>query len=223
MESSEITTTNFDKNTLDDFDKDQLVQIIIELQKEKNVLHEESAIIVKHEERLIAIERSHFLYQQYGRRESIEIVGIPENVIQNDLEKEVINVYKEAGVLVHGNELTHGDISACHRIGKKNTTIVRFVNRKWAMQGLFNGKKLKGTKLYGNNPVFINNSFCWEFKYLGYAIRKLKTNKQIDGYKIKHGVYQVQTCGSNNFEEISHVSDFSYHNLDISAYPRFSN
>ena len=113
------------------------------------------------------------------------------------------------------------DISACHRIGKKGKTIVRFVNRKFANEGLYKGSNLKGKKLY-STPVFINNSFCKEYSYYGYIIRRLKFNNMIGGYKIKNGIFQVKTLGNENFKEVSHISDFSKLNIDISSYPRLN-
>ena len=35
------------------------------------------------------------------------------------------------------------DIQACHRIGKKHTTIIKFVNRKSALECLRNKSRLK--------------------------------------------------------------------------------
>ena len=64
-------------------------------------------------------------------------------------------------------------------------------------------------KIYGNGPVYINNSFCKPFNYIGYLIRKLKKRSLIEGYKIKNGVHHVKKKEANgNFIEISHTSDF---------------
>ena len=62
---------------------------------------------------MIEIERSQYLYQQYGRRESVKITGIPPNigVRKNDvLETALINVYNKAGVKVHGKELPQTEL-----------------------------------------------------------------------------------------------------------------
>ena len=124
----------FDKKTLNEFRKDHLVELVLELQKEKNALMIQGETIKTLDDRVVQMERSQFLYEQYGRRESAEITGIPVNIGKDktdsyDLEAAVIDVWNEAGAKVHGNELTHDQIAACHRIGKKGITIVRFVNR----------------------------------------------------------------------------------------------
>ena len=155
------------------------------------------------------------MYEQYGRRECIEITGIPTDIAQEDLEEQVIKIYNEAKVEVHGRELNRFDISAYHRLGKKSVTIVKFVNRKCTYAGLSKGKNLKGSKLYGNSPIYINNSFCKEFNRFGFLIRKLKRSSHIAGYKVKNGVYQIKTVENGVFVEISHTSDFSKYNLDV--------
>ena len=156
----------FDPKVLNEFKKDHLIKLVIELQKEKKELASRIDDRLKEvKDNIIELERSHFLYLQYGRRESVEITGIPTNIKQENLEDEVIKVYQEAGVQLFGRQVNSSDISACHRLGAKGeVTIVRFVNRKFAMEGLFKGKNLKGTKLYGGTPIYINNSFCREYK-----------------------------------------------------------
>ena len=76
-------------------------------------------------------------------------------------------------------------------------------------------KKLKGTKLYGNIPIYMNNSFCREFNRYGYLIRKLKRSSLIAGFKVRSGVYQIKLEENGEFVEISHHSDFRKYNLDV--------
>ena len=200
------------------FNKDELIELIRELQVEKKKMQEQQMGYSDLCGRVVELERSQQLYEQYGRTESIEIHGIPEAITQNNLQAEVIRIYKEAKVKVEGDELCAKDISACHRIGRKGHTIIRFVNRKFAYEGLRNGKNLKGTTLYEDKKIFINNSFCKAFSKYGYFIRKLKNDGEITGYKIKHGVYQIQLEKSGDFFEVSHIIDFDKYSLDVSIY-----
>ena len=208
----------FDAKTLGEFKKEHLIKIIMELQKEKSTLIEQQNSISAIKDRVTELERSHFLYMQYGRRESIEIVGIPQQVEQESLEEEVLKIYEEAKVQIDGRKLSSMDISACHRVGKKGATIVRFVNRKFAKEGLYKGKNLKGTKLYNGSAIYINNSFCYEYKQYGWVIRTLKKNGLISGFKVKNGVHHIKLLSSDAFVEISHRSDFSKYNLDVSSF-----
>ena len=208
-------STIFDSKVLGDLKKPQLVEIILELQKEKNSLKTQACDIDGITDRITEVERSHYLYLQYGRRSTVEITGIPAEVEQKDLENHVIAIWNEAKIQVHGKSLDHLDIEACHRIGKKNVVITRFVNRKFAREGLFNGKNLKGTKLYGNKPIYINDSFSKPFQYIGFVIRKLKSRSLIQGYKVRNGVFLLKKEANDNFVEISHKNDFLKYNVDI--------
>ena len=111
--------------------------------------------------------------------------------------------------------LDRRSIEACHRIGGKNVVITRFVNRKCAREGLYKRAALKGKKIYGNNPLYINDSLCKEFHYVGYVIRKMKRSGMIEQYKNKFGVFSIKIGLNDKFIEISHKSDFAKYNLDI--------
>ena len=84
----------------------------------------------------------------------------------------MLKIYKTADITIHGKSLDYFDIQAAHRKGQKGTVIAKFVNRKFAYEGLVNGKRLKGKNIYGEDTkVFINDSFCPEFGFLNFLIR----------------------------------------------------
>ena len=62
--------------------------------------------------------------EQYDRGKYIEITGIPDNVVDKNLEHSFIEVYEAANT-----QISHNDIEDCHRIGKfkvnSKKTIVR--------------------------------------------------------------------------------------------------
>ena len=208
----------FHPDVLDRMKKNELIELILQLQTEKEAIREEQKNISDLNKRVIQLERSQFLYEQYGRRESIEISGIPTTVADAHLEDEVIKVYNTAKVQVFGRNLQKEDISACHRLGrKKETTIVRFTNRKFAFAGLINSKNLKDSNIYNNN-VYINNSFCKEFNKFGFIIRRLKAKKKLTGYRVRHGVFQIQLEQNGEFFEISHETDFETHGICIDEF-----
>ena len=75
------------------------------------------------ENKVISLKPSQNISEQYGRRNNVEISGIPDSVEQN-------SVFSNIGVAVMSN-----DIEACHKIRKnrnneKKKTFVRFTNRK---------------------------------------------------------------------------------------------
>ena len=95
----------FDPIKLEGFKKPQLIEIILELQREKNEIKTQQLNTKILMDRVTELERSQYLYKQYGRRESVEITGIPVNIEHNNLEREVITIYNEAEVQVHGRQL----------------------------------------------------------------------------------------------------------------------
>ena len=81
------------------------------------------------ENKILTLQSEHNSLEQYGRRNNIEITGIPDSVPDQNLEEKVVDILNEITVNVSPK-----DIEACHRVGvSKNSskkTIVPFVNRK---------------------------------------------------------------------------------------------
>ena len=117
------------------------------------------------------------MLEQYGRRNYIEVSGIPASVKDNCLEDKIISVFTFVSIGVKSY-----DIEACHRIVKswnssKKKTIVCFSNRKFAKQALYNRKKLKSidkSALGLTNDVFINENLTPVNNRIAYNCRKLK-------------------------------------------------
>ena len=194
--------------SLNNLSKKELIEKVTLLQIENAVLKELQAFMKLSNERLEKLEREQNRHLQYERRNTIEITGIPESVDQDDLEDQVVNIFEAAGVSVNGQKLDPFQIQACHRIGKKGITIIKFVNRKFAYEGLRCGRNLKDKEIFGSNSkVYINNSFCREYQYLNYCIRKAKTGNKIFRWKIKHGVNLIQVKEGSEYIEITHKND----------------
>ena len=121
---------------------------------------------------------------------------------------------KEEKVFVNQQSLNKMDGVAVHRLKNKKTTILRVVNRKFTREALFCGKNLKNSKRYGNNTkIYINNTFCNEFRFLNFAIRTALREKNIHHYKISNGISYVQKSEHSSYVEIGHVNDLE--NLQI--------
>ena len=64
--------------------------------------------------------------EQYGRRNNVEITGIPDDISNENLKEKVIQVLREIQV-----NISSSDIEACHRIGKsKNLSKNKQTNKK---------------------------------------------------------------------------------------------
>ena len=85
---------------------------------------------------------------QYARRESIIISGIPDKISQNHLEGVVLDILRSVGLTA----ISSYNISACHRLKKNSNdrfpaqTIVRFTNRKMVNFCLTNRNRLLEVK-----------------------------------------------------------------------------
>ena len=89
----------------------------------------------------ISLESDHNSLEQYGRGNNIEINGILDSVLDQNLEQKVIEILDDFDVSVSPN-----DTEACHRMGSSvnnsRRIIVRFTNRKLAIKALLNRSRL---------------------------------------------------------------------------------
>lgn len=128
------------------------------------------------------LERENNDLEQYGRRECIEVNGLPEQ--QNEKPEEIIiKIASEIGV-----HIKNDDMVACHRIQRRNGDtglICKFLNRKKSDEMLGNRKKMKGktvgslgfhaTPAQRNGKIFINESLTTRNKEL-FRQARVKTN-----------------------------------------------
>ena len=73
------------RDTLQQMNKDQLIETILKMNDD---------FVKVTQMRLYFLERNSYMHEQYGRRESFEIVGIPKSVGIEALEDEVIDILK---------------------------------------------------------------------------------------------------------------------------------
>ena len=92
---------------------------------------------------------------QFNRRNSIVIQGIPQSVKYEDLEDKVINILDKVNVKV-----TKNDIETCHRLGDSRKTIVGSVNRKHSFEALKNKTMLMSVDLTSIGFDKNTNLFC---------------------------------------------------------------
>ena len=152
--------------------------IIKNLQAENERLRENVSNL---ENKVFSLEINQNMLDQYSRRSIIEVSGIPDSVKDNCFEEKVISVFTSIGIDVKSN-----DIEACYRIGKSRNSskkaIVRFTNRKFTKQALYNRKKLKSihkSTLGLSNSVFINENLTPVNNRIAYNCKKLKRQNLI--------------------------------------------
>lgn len=120
--------------------------------------------------------------QQYGRRECVEIAGVPK-IEQENTEELALKVFSEIGVKVNPS-----DIVACHRLPSRRgdpIIITKLLNRKTAGEILANRKKLRnvtasdlGFEAKTNGKIFINESLTKQNKELYRSVREKAKAKE---------------------------------------------
>ena len=211
----EFNISNMNEESLSSLQSDQLVKIILALNKENENFKKTAEDIVakRYDERLERLEREINKDKQYIRRETIEFSGISQDVGDDAIEYECLKILKAAKVKVGNRFPSTLDIHAAHRKGRKGIVILKFVNRKFAFSALSNRASLKNSNDYGN--IFINQSLCPEFAFLNFAVRKAKRLNQIHFYKMKNGVTFIQKEADGRWAEISHVNDLEKNGIPV--------
>ena len=125
-------------------------------------------------ERLVKTERQCWENAQYSRRDTLEIVDIPNYINDSVLEKTVHDVFKKIGV-----EIDERNVKGCHHLKEKERIIVKLVNRKDCLQILRVKKELKSldpTELDfpENTNIFINESLCPYYRGIWNKCKKLR-------------------------------------------------
>ena len=156
------------------------------------------------------LERELNQLSQYNRRENIEISGIPDSIDNLELEKNVIRILREIGV--YG--LDYYEIAACHRLKKRNnekyaSVIVRFINRKRAVQCFQNRKYLKESFGREFPDLYIFENLCPRYRSIFDSCMDLKNSGEIKKLWTFNGIINFKTS-NNTYErpkKIFHIND----------------
>ena len=129
--------------------------------------------------RVVKTERQCWENAQYSRRDTLEIVGIPNSIDNSVLEETVRGLFKKIGVKIEKR-----DVQACHRLKEKERTIVEFVNRKDCLQTLMVKKELKSLDSTDldfpeNTKIFMNESLCPYYRGIWNKCKKLRAIQKI--------------------------------------------
>ena len=182
--------------------------IIKNLREENERLREKVSQLDK---KIISLESRHNMLEQYGRRNNLEIKGIPNSVPQKDLESKVVNILSAIGVNV-----SKDDFEDCHRIGKSRDnskkTIVRFTNRKIVKDALYKRKQLKNIDKAAlemqNAMLFLNENLSEENNKIAFLCRKLKREGVITNTYTANGIVRLSCVSIKNgrIQKVPHIS-----------------
>ena len=178
--------------------------IIKNLQVEYDGLRKKVNVL---ENKILTLESEHNSLEQYGRRNNIEITGIPDSVPDQNLEEKVVDILNEITVNVSAK-----DIEACHRVGvSKNSskkTIVRFINRKHAKKALLSRKNLRKSSS-PNCSVFINENLTVKNNKIAFLGRKLKRSGHLNKIYTRDGTVHISSPEIHRGKvlKIHHIND----------------
>ena len=196
-----------DSNKLKEkFNKESLVGYITHLRSRIEELESYQLI----SRRIELLERSDFKNLQYGRRESIEIAGIPETV--DDFERKSIAILNSIGV----DKIEWWQV---HRLKNRKNTVIRFTTRKFADSALHNRSKLKESDktkigLPPKTQLFVNESLCRPLGYLYYHVRQAYERKKIASFNLWKGQISIKMTKESEPLNIDHYRDLI--NLELS-------
>ena len=164
--------------------------IIQQLQEDNSKLKDRVSCL---EYKVIQLEIKINSLEQYGRRNNLQIGGIPTSISNDELEKTAVAILNSINV-----NLDSSDVEACHRIGrskdgKPKKTILCTVNRKFCKKALHKRKKLSSVALHDNeihlkNKVFISENLTNYNNKIAFYYRKLTKASLVEKCYSSNGV-----------------------------------
>ena len=187
--------------------------IIKNLEEENERLRKRVSFLDK---KVISFESRQNMLEQYRRRNTLEITGIPDSVSQKDLENKVVDILNAIGVNV-----SNDDSEDCHRIGKfRNNSKKQLLHSptEKLLKTLYNRKKLKtinkAALLMEKAMPFLNKNLSEENNNIAFLCRKLKQEGMIVITYSVIGIFAYHATklvmeGSKRFL-FEHFSDFDF-------------
>ena len=162
--------------------------------------------------RVYDIEVSLLDQQQRSRRNNLEISGIPNEISDENLEKDILIIlnyeFKE-------DPITSTEIDAIHRLHSRGITkpvIIRFTGRKHRDDVFERGKDLNKCDLikFGiglHQKIYINDNLSQYMKTLSYYCRKLRRENLIFKTRMGNGRLKIKIREDGRWMKICHEQD----------------
>ena len=160
------------------------------------------------------IDRDLMDTQQYIRRWTIEIKGVPEHIDQSDLKNWVIHQVLERTC---GYKIYPRDVEACHRLGKRNSksneplrVVARLVNREDAENAIRGRHKLRSFPHL--RRIFIIDNLCPRYREIFDDLSDLKSSGIINQVWTYNGKVHYKTTNKRRGQgkRVSHMDDIEH-------------
>ena len=171
-----------------------------------------SSRVADAERKIVDAETNAAKLNQYGRRNNLQLDGIPENISDDKLESKVVEILGELRV-----PITSMEIEACHRLPNKRgekgprRTVVRVINRRKCEQAVRNAKKLDDKEIQKRlkvGRVFISEDLCPYYRKLAYMCRCLRRSGKIEHVSSANGSVRILiNAGDEKRISIFHESE----------------
>ena len=162
-------------------------------------------------DRIYDLESSVFEQQQRSRRNNIELHGLPNIILDETLEKTIVDIFNENNLVDQGINIS--DIEACHRLPAKNgrtkPVIIRFLCRKIRDEIFINREHLVNIDLSKYDidqvtTIYINNNLSPQFKKMTFMCRELKQEGLVTKYIIDNSKLKIKIEGGGRWTKIMH-------------------
>ena len=167
-------------------------------------------LIDDHTEYIRFLEKEVSRLDQYGRRENVEILGIPANIPDNKLEINVLQILKSIGM----HHIEHFNIVACHRLGypdknRPRSVIIRFLNRKDAIKCLKYKRNINNCNELGFYNIHITENLCPSYRSIYENLSELKNEGKLKSLWSHNGVVNFKFTDNEREKSkiITHESD----------------
>ena len=147
--------------------------------------------------------------EQYSRRESVVISGIPDNITQQELEPIVLDILNRIGL----HMVTSYQISACHRLFKKRNnrfpakTIVKFTNRKIAEFCFQHGDRLYQVSEHFQMNLGFEQSLCEANRKIIKLCKELSAYGFIKEYRVIRGSIRITKTDETRQYKIKNINE----------------
>ena len=144
--------------------------------------------------------------EQYSRRESLIISGIPDSVKQAELEPMVLNILRRMGL----NDVSSYAISACHRLYKNKNdkySIIKFTIRKIVEYCFHHRERLPQVSRDLKLNLRFFESLCKANEQTLKLCKRLQDNEHIEEYNVTNGSIRIKKKDSYKSIKIKHPDE----------------
>ena len=229
--------TTYSENALRKLNKDDLIDIVLSFQNKMEssnakVLEELKLLNDKFDKleadvaiarnanlllssRLVHTERQCWANAHYSRRETLEIVGLPKSLTNDEAETKLCKIFRSLDCNVNRE-----DLDACHSLMDKKRVIVKFCQRKdcgKVLKAKNDLRKLNTTNLDlpERSNTFVNQSLCSYYRLLWSTSRKLHGKGRVFGWYVSNGSIKIKLQENRRPLYISHMEDFKKYFSDV--------